>query len=88
MFWRGNVLESCTTCKAGIIWAETNGGKWIPVDHAPTVRGNIVLQKPDDPRDPVIAIVLSKKRPRQMGELVYVSHFVTCPNAAAHRKQV
>lgn len=80
-------MESCKSCKASIIWAETNGGRWIPVDEAPSDTGNVVLQKPADPRDPVIAVLLSRSRPRRPGEKLYVSHFATCPDATSHRKQ-
>lgn len=80
--------DKCSSCGANITWAETNGGKSIPVDRHPSLDGgNVVLGPPADPRDPPVAILISKKRPREPGELAHLSHFATCPDAVAWRKQ-
>jgi hypothetical protein len=66
--------RACRSCGAPIIFAQTDGGKTIPVDAAPQKR--VVLRPVDLPNEPPVAQVVD----------TYVSHFATCPNAAQHRK--
>ena len=77
-------MSKCKSCGAEIIWIPTIAGKSMPCDAKPipftedaagsltlvTSDGRVIKAKPDASSD-------------QMG---YVSHFATCPNAAAHRK--
>jgi hypothetical protein len=79
---------TCSSCGAAITWAETAGGKRIPIDVSPSLEaGNVVLKAPMDPRAPWSAIIVSKLRPKQDGEVLYTSHFATCPQAARHRRR-
>lgn len=47
----------------------------MPVDAEPTGKATVLVKNPADPNTPI-----SKQRD------VYISHFATCPNSAAHRK--
>jgi hypothetical protein len=61
-----------------MIWAVTAiSGKAIPLDAVPTEDGNIHL---DDGKAAVV-------KERQPGELLYKSHFATCPYAKNFRKE-
>jgi hypothetical protein len=62
-------MNTCRSCGASILWAETEVGKRIPLDSTPEHRL-------------VISTVSGKARVMP----TYISHFATCPNAAAHRK--
>ncbi len=84
---------TCSSCKALIVWAVTaKGGKPIPIDAKPTRNGNIDLEPNNDAREPPIAHSLNATGERVVGvlkhspNLRYQSHFVSCPNAAEHRK--
>lgn len=74
----------CSSCQAAIIWAQSAKGHPSPIDAEPVSEGNVVLDVPDDPREPPIARVLKKGQHAPMPR--YVSHFATCPNADTHRK--
>lgn len=74
----------CKSCGAAITWARTEGGKAIPIDHASTPRGNLLLL-PDLFGDPTAAVITAEtfvpaRCPR------YQSHFATCPFAPEHRR--
>lgn len=75
----------CSSCRAPIFWATTWHGNRIPVDFEPVENGNLELTVSDDPAVPPIAFVLDKDE-LPLTPTRYVSHFATCPNAAAHRK--
>lgn len=71
-------MSSCRSCGAPLLWAETKGGKRIPLDVEPSIKGNLELSgssvryvTPDVNASP----------------LRYLSHFVTCPGAASHRSK-
>ncbi len=65
----------CGSCKANILWAVTPQDKRIPLDAKPEKR--FVITRPED-------------NPGRLGGALmvdaYLTHFATCPNAAAHRK--
>lgn len=68
----------CRACGAPMIWTVTAiNGKAIPLDAEPVPEGNIVII---DGR----AVVTTE--PAAVGELRYVSHFATCPEAKRFRK--
>lgn len=69
---------ACRSCGASIVWAITAAGKRMPVDAAPSPAGNLVLE--GDAVRVVPSADMFDKRPR------HTSHFVTCPQAAQHRK--
>jgi hypothetical protein len=75
------VSARCRSCNAEIIWAVTENGKRIPLDVAPAERPTGLFR--------LGAIVPDFNAPRAIAagsEPVYLSHFVTCPNAAQHRR--
>lgn len=70
-------MSVCRSCGTAIVWTVTEKGKKMPVDKDP-VRGGFVLVHDElDPESP----------PRAISETVHLSHFATCPNADAHRKE-
>jgi len=73
---------TCSTCGAEVIWARTVTGRLMPVDPEPVPGGNIELIKPNDPREPLEAHVVTP----WFGEKRHVSHFVGCPQADQHRR--
>lgn len=68
----------CSSCGAAIVWAVTVAGARMPVDAAPSPKGNLVLE------GETVRVVpppdLLDQRPR------HTSHFATCPDAAQFRK--
>ncbi len=64
----------CKSCGADILWVKMLSGKSMPLDMPPEKR--IVLSDHGDATSEYGAV-----------EDTYVSHFATCPNAAAHRKK-
>lgn len=87
-------VAQCRSCRAGIIWAETQAtetkpGRKIPIDADPdnhgyakvVADGNIVFTgTTTGDGTPIVAY-----RPKNGGGR-HVAHFVSCPNAKAHRK--
>jgi len=79
--------DQCRSCRAAIIWAETITGRRMPLDKTPTPEGNIVLGIRH--QQPPLALVKTKQALVNLhakGELLYTSHFVTCPQASQHRR--
>jgi hypothetical protein len=71
-------VSRCRSCNAEIIWAVTDSGKRMPLDAEPAERPTGLFRL-DTSCDPPHASSAA-------GEPVYLSHFVTCPNAAQHRR--
>lgn len=79
-------MPRCKSCNAEIVWARTDRGRRMPLERADD--GNIVLRDVDRVR------FIRDGRVQYPGgaaelrgdERRYVSHFATCPQAAAHRK--
>jgi hypothetical protein len=70
----------CRSCGAPIRWAVTRAtGARIPLNPEPVPGGNIVVEASGFVR------VLGRGEEAPPGAR-FVSHFVTCPFAAAHRK--
>lgn len=87
----------CRSCGEPIIWTITSNGKRMPIDAEPVVapRGfridETLLDEAqmgfdDDALRPGKEIVATFTAEPAPGELLYVSHFATCPDAAAHRR--
>lgn len=75
---------ACSSCAAPIRWVVTLGDKRMPLDVDPHPDGNIV--RTVTPDGSVRARVLNgDELPAQ--ETAWRSHFVTCPNAAEHRRR-
>lgn len=81
------IRARCSTCGAEIVWCRTERGKAMPVDADPVPDGNIEIDLLDSgprarvlPAEPLLVCIEVRHEPR------YVSHFVTCPQAAQHRR--
>jgi hypothetical protein len=72
---------ACRSCSAPIAWAKTPTGKAMPVDFEPVSTGNIVLF--DGPEGLLAVVAHATAAP---GKPRHQAHFVSCPNAAEHRK--
>ncbi len=86
--WDGRKHElstrPCRGCGAPVVWAQTANRKGIPLDPVPDPAGNLVIDtvNPDRSGGRLAVYVRPGERP---GEPRYVSHFVTCPEAASFR---
>jgi hypothetical protein len=76
-------MDKCRSCGAKVFWVITQKNKRMPVDPEPVENGNLEIHDQGQYRPP-LAIYVSVKPP---GVLRHISHFVTCPNAKAHRKK-
>lgn len=86
-------MSSCRSCRAPIVWVETEArdgkpGRKMPLDAEPSAPrrarqvegGNIMFTgATSGDGTPIVRYV-----PASAG--MHVAHFVTCPNAKAHRK--
>lgn len=81
------MTSPCKSCRAPILWAHTPAGARMPLDAEPVKDGNIQLGFVGGEE---MAIVLTNPADiagcQVDGIPLYVSHFATCPNAAAHRR--
>jgi len=78
-------LSRCRSCRADIVWAQTERGKLMPLAAEPYTgddpRGLFVFRRHGD------SIYVVAATPDAFpGEPVYRSHFATCPNAGEHRR--
>lgn len=79
--------DRCRSCKAPIVWATslaTGKAKRIPLDPDPDPkRGNIVLTEDLLAQGPVAHYLdnAAAASASVNGETLYLSHFVTCPDA-------
>lgn len=81
-------MSACRSCGAPIVWAETVAGKLMPVDRDPVADGNVRLSL--GPGGSTRSLTLSGPvldEAREEGLELRLSHFVTCPQAAAHRRR-
>jgi len=74
----------CSSCRAPIRWVVTLGDKRMPLDVDPHPDGTVVRTVT---RDGLVRarVLTGDQLPAQ--ETAYRSHFVTCPNAAQHRRR-
>jgi hypothetical protein len=70
-------MDACRSCHATIQWRKTVAGKNVPLDPEPHPEGNIYI---DEAGVAVYATAGSR-------QVMYRSHFVTCPDAARHRRR-
>ena len=80
---KSNDVKHCRSCGAPIIWALTKHDRRIPLDPIPVPDGNINISVDENgqTRSEIVNAPLFSSAP------LYVSHFVTCPNAAQHRRR-
>jgi len=74
----------CRSCGAEILWARSRGGKRVPLDADPTMRGNVVLT---DDGEAIVLNQADADQHRRHGGTLYLAHFATCPEAAQHRRR-
>ena len=82
-------IAKCRSCRASIIWARMKSDKMNPVDLDPVPNGNILLTETafgDVTGEVLDKIALAQKHDE--GELLFLSHFATCPSRAQHRKRM
>jgi hypothetical protein len=72
-------VSACKSCGAEVLWARTRKGRRMPLDAEPSPDGNIRLA------DGVAEVVGEDQRGGN--EDLFLSHFVTCPQAAQHRSR-
>lgn len=78
-------MSACRSCGAAVLWVKVVPGSVAPLNLEPSPAGNIRMLGTRD----AVARVLPKQElidARAAGELLYTSHFATCPNAKRHRK--
>lgn len=90
----------CASCRAEVIWAVTDTGARMPIDveQAPAAllpearKGNLVLWFEVDgqgrPLGKQRVSYATEEQRRDAAIPLWHSHFVTCPNASAHRRAV
>ena len=74
----------CRTCKAPVRWAATAAGRAIPLDPEPNPDGNLWLDARGVAHN--IARLTDDEQAEIAGDPLYIAHFVTCPDAAQHRR--
>lgn len=72
-------VSRCKSCHEPIRWVRING-RPMPVDYFPRADGSVFVMANGNARVLPVA-----ERARSISPL-YVSHFATCRNAAAHRR--
>lgn len=70
----------CRECGAAIFWLRTTSGSLMPIDATPVEGGNIVI------KDGVAHVLRGDLFEPMLDGPRYQSHFVSCPEAAKHRK--
>lgn len=70
--------NKCRSCGAALLWATTEAGRTMPLDAEPTPTGDFVIYG---------ATAVKIPRGGTADPPRYTSHFVTCPNAAQHRRK-
>lgn len=79
-------MSRCRSCGAPVLWTRTENGKAMPVDAEPyageSPRGLFVLRR-ERGEAPTAVAVPAGAFPN---ELMYVSHFSTCPNSDDWRR--
>jgi hypothetical protein len=78
-------MPTCKSCGVEIIWRRSiNSGKAMPIDADPADNGNVRLVGSAEcevvPRGDL-------EQARADGEVLRLSHFVTCPDAPTHRRR-
>lgn len=81
-------IRTCSKCPAEIFFGETRSGARNPIDAEPADNGNVRITERKfgppyaDALSPIEALAAQNS-----GETLYVSHFVTCPEAASFRRK-
>jgi hypothetical protein len=92
--------DACRSCQAPVLWARSPKGDkpWLPLDESRVpwgTPGALVLVDGWAYSQPALIAAITRKRnvsanfAEASAKITYgchVSHFATCPNAAAHRR--
>ena len=78
----------CRSCSALILWVESENRKPMPLDHDPTPTGNVTIATSRE-RGCLVGFVLTDDDPRRTNgsQVLYTSHFATCPDGPTWRKR-
>jgi hypothetical protein len=77
-------MNICRSCPARVLWlANVTTHKRAPIDAAPAVGGNIVVDL--DAGTYRIVTGIEREDMIGRGDPLHLNHFVTCPNAAEHK---
>ena len=78
-------VSPCSSCGRGIIWTTSPSGARLPLDARPVTVYQI---EEDDVYPGGVGALDYQKQINDIvpGTKLYVSHFVTCPNAAQHSR--
>ena len=81
-------MSQCKSCKAEIMWVTMErSGKKNPLDPVPVADGNIVIMSVSGIDRTARGIRADERQELiDKGALLYVSHFVSCPNSKLHKK--
>lgn len=71
---------ACRSCGRHILWAETVTGNRTPLDCEPAPDGAVMIV------DGKAVVLTAAMKAEKIEGPRYLSHFQTCPKAAAHRK--
>lgn len=75
-------MSACRSCDARIIWAKTEAGRPMPLDHTPSPTGTVILLPVGGGRR--VARVLAGEELeeyRTANKTLFVTHWATCPDA-------
>ena len=81
--------DKCRSCPAPVRWAHHTKPpyKSNPLDIEPSPESNLLISRDDAGGYHYSVLTGSElEKARADGVSLYLSHFVTCPNAKAHRK--
>lgn len=76
----------CKSCLRPVRWVLTDAGKRMPLDPEPFEGGNVWVDHYEGGM-PIVRVASSRAAVPAAEALVYLSHFVTCPNADKWRKK-
>lgn len=78
----------CSSCGAEVVWVKTRTGKKMPVDALATPDGNVVITRLEDSGElRGVVLTVEEMASNAWAGRRHTSHFATCPQADAHRKQ-
>jgi hypothetical protein len=86
-------MPACKTCRCTIFWAVSAYDRPMPVDLAPSPRGNLVPVRDDRDRvardaqgRPYLRVLNAAQVAAYQGPR-WIGHFATCPQAPTHRSR-
>jgi len=77
-----NATSVCKGCDAPIFWANTEAGKFIPMDPEASLQGNCWIDRYER-GIPVVRVADRATGVPPSIALRYISHWATCPNPPA-----